>query len=147
VKAKNKIQTGDKFDKGRTWREKCNPIVVGGHDYFVPAKQLIPHGILDIVRNEGSLAIGTGHDTSPFAVASLGKLRNSEGNANCQPAEYSGVTADAEGSNGYRSRGMKFELQKFSDEIQLPIKACHYPRGTSKCNPVEHCLFSFISMH
>jgi hypothetical protein len=55
------------------------------------------------------------------------------------------ITADSGGSNGYRIRLWKFELQKMADEICLPIAVCHFPPGTSKWNKVEHRLFSFIS--
>ena len=39
----------------------------------------------------------------------------------------------------------KWELQRLSDELRLPIAVCHFPPGTSKWNKVEHRLFSFIS--
>ena len=55
------------------------------------------------------------------------------------------ITADGGGSNGYRLRLWKLELQKFADETQMPITVCHFPPGTSKWNKVEHRLFSFIS--
>ena len=55
------------------------------------------------------------------------------------------ITADAGGSNGPKVRLWKVELQKFADEIRLPITICHFPPGTSKWNKIEHRLFSFIS--
>jgi hypothetical protein len=48
------------------------------------------------------------------------------------------------GSNGYRLRLWKVELQKLADETDLTITVCHFPPGTSKWNKVEHRLFSFI---
>ena len=57
------------------------------------------------------------------------------------------VTADGGGSNGYRVRLWKVELQKLSDELKLPITVCHLPPGTSKWNKIEHRLFSFISIN
>jgi hypothetical protein len=38
-------------------------------------------------------------------------------------------------------------LQKFADEIGLPIVVCHFPPGTSKWNKIEHRLFSFITQN
>jgi hypothetical protein len=57
------------------------------------------------------------------------------------------ITADAGGSNGYRVRLWKAELQKFADELKLPITVCHMPPGTSKWNKIEHRLFSFININ
>jgi len=49
------------------------------------------------------------------------------------------------GSNGWRLRLWKLELQKLADETGLILAVCHFPPGTSKWNKVEHRLFSFIS--
>jgi hypothetical protein len=49
------------------------------------------------------------------------------------------------GSNGWRLRPWKLELQTFADKTGLPISVCHFPPGTSKWNKIEHRLFSFIS--
>ena len=57
------------------------------------------------------------------------------------------VTADGGGSNGYRVRLWKVELQKLADELKLPITVCHLPPGTSKWNKIEHRLFSFITIN
>ena len=51
------------------------------------------------------------------------------------------VTADGGGSNGYRVRLWKIELQKLADELKFPITVCHLPPGTSKWNKIEHRLF------
>lgn len=55
------------------------------------------------------------------------------------------ITADAGGSNGYRSRTWKHELQNFSDETSLTIRVSHFPPGTSKWNKIEHRLFCHIT--
>jgi len=57
------------------------------------------------------------------------------------------VTADGGGSNGYRVRLWKVELQTLADELKLPITVCHLPPGTSKWNKIEHRLFSFITIN
>ena len=51
------------------------------------------------------------------------------------------------GSNGYRLRGWKFQLQQLANPLRIPITVCHYPPGTSKWNKIEHRLFSFISLN
>jgi hypothetical protein len=55
------------------------------------------------------------------------------------------ITADAGGSNGYRTRAWKTALQRLASETRLKITVCHFPPGTSKWNKIEHRLFSFIS--
>ena len=53
------------------------------------------------------------------------------------------ITADGGGSNGYRVRLWKVELQKLGRrDWSLPITVCHFPPGTSKWNKIEHRLFS-----
>src|SRR5262249_49171932 len=57
------------------------------------------------------------------------------------------ICADAGGSNGYRVKLWKVELQRLADETGLSITVCHLPPGTSKWNKIEHRLFSHISMN
>ena len=57
------------------------------------------------------------------------------------------ITADGGGSNGYRVRLWKLELQGLVDELGFPITVCHLPPGTSKWNKIEHRLFSFITQN
>jgi len=57
------------------------------------------------------------------------------------------ITADSGGSNGYRVRLWKVELQKLADESGLEISVSHFPPGTSKWNKIEHRLFSFITQN
>ncbi len=57
------------------------------------------------------------------------------------------IIADGGGSNGYRRKLWKTELQKFSKEFDLEISVCHLPPGTSKWNKIEHRLFSYITMN
>ena len=39
------------------------------------------------------------------------------------------------------------ELQRLANQLQMPIKVCHLPPGTSKWNKIEHRLFSFITQN
>ena len=57
------------------------------------------------------------------------------------------ICADGGGSNGYRLRLWKVELQRFADAMGLAVTVCHLPPGTSKWNKIEHRLFSHISMN
>ena len=57
------------------------------------------------------------------------------------------ITADGGGSNSYRSRLWKVALQKLADDLDLTLRVCHFPPGTSKWNKIEHRLFSFITQN
>ena len=57
------------------------------------------------------------------------------------------ISADGGGSNGYRVRLWKVELQGFADETGLAVTVCHLPPGTSKWNKIEHRLFAHLSIN
>ena len=104
-----------------------------------------PYGVYDLARNQGFVNVGTDHDTGAFAVASIRGWWRFEGQRLYPRARRLLITADGGGSNGYRLRVWKLELQKLADATRLAIEVCHFPPGTSKWNKVEHRLFSFIS--
>jgi hypothetical protein len=57
------------------------------------------------------------------------------------------LLCDSGGSNGYRPRLWKYGLyQTIARAHDLTVTVCHYPPGASKWNPVEHRLFSFVSL-
>jgi transposase len=146
VDTKKKELVGNYENKGRQWRPKRSPEPVNGHDFPAPAvPRAYPYGIYDLGRNTGFVNVGTDHDTGAFAVASIRGWWRREGRRLYPAANQLLITADGGGSNGYRLRLWKLELQKLATEIKLAIHVCHFPPGTSKWNKVEHRLFSFIS--
>jgi hypothetical protein len=146
VDTKKKELIGNFENKGRQWRKTKSPDEVNGHDFPAPSiPRAYPYGIYDIGRNRGFVNVGTDHDTSAFAVASIRGWWRSEGHRLYQKAKNLLITADGGGSNGYRLRLWKMELQKLADATSLSLRVCHFPPGTSKWNKVEHRLFSFIS--
>lgn len=143
---KKKELIGNYENKGRQWRKAKSPEVVNGHDFPDPqVPRAYPYGVYDLARNRGFVNIGTDHDTSAFAVASIRGWWRCEGKRLYPRARRLLITADGGGSNGYRPRLWKLELQNLADVTQLTIEVCHFPPGTSKWNKVEHRLFSFIS--
>ena len=85
------------------------------------------------------------NDTAEFAVESIRKWWWMIGKNLYLDTEDILVTADSGGSNGYRVRLWKAEIQRLANEIQKKITVLHFPPGTSKWNKIEHRLFSFIS--
>ena len=143
---KKKELVGNFENKGRHWRRKKSPERVNGHDFPDPSvPRAFPYGVYDLGRNSGFVNVGTDHDTAAFAVASIRGWWRHEGRRLYPKSRQLLITADGGGSNGYRLRLWKVELQKFADEAGLSITVCHFPPGTSKWNKVEHRLFSFIS--
>ena len=146
VDTKKKELVGNYHNGGRQWRPTQEPYTVQGHDFPQPTvPRAYPYGIYDIGRNTGFVNVGTDHDTGAFAVASIRGWWRAEGHRLYPRARHLLITADGGGSNGYRLRQWKMELQQLADHTHLAITVCHFPPGTSKWNKVEHRLFSFIS--
>jgi hypothetical protein len=146
VDAKKKELVGDFRNPGREWHPHGEPEVVRAKDF--PDKQLgkaIPEGVYDLGRNEGWVSIGIDHDTAEFAAMSLRRWWEEMGASAYPKASRLLITADAGGSNGYRSRLWKVALQTLADDLDLRISVCHFPPGTSKWNKIEHRMFSYIT--
>ncbi len=146
VDTKKKELIGNYQNRGQQWRPKSTAERVSGHDFPTPSvPRAYPYGIYDLGRNSGFVNVGTDHDTATFAVASIRGWWRQEGQRLYPAASRLLITADGGGSNGYRLRLWKLELQRLADQTGLSIAVCHFPPGTSKWNKVEHRLFSFIS--
>jgi hypothetical protein len=148
VDTKKKELIGNFRNNGRELRPKGDPELVNMHDFIDPKlKRAVPYGVYDITKNVGWVSVGTDHDTATFAVNTIRHWWRAMGKKSYTHATRLMVTADGGGSNGYRVRLWKVELQKLADELKLPITVCHLPPGTSKWNKVEHRLFSFITIN
>jgi hypothetical protein len=146
VDTKKKELVGEFANNGREWHRKGDPVRVNTHDFPSSAVgKAIPYGIYDLAGNAGWVNVGTDHDTAAFAVASLRHWWAAVGATAYPDATHLLITADAGGSNSYRTRAWKTELAALAAEIGLPITVCHFPPGTSKWNAIEHRLFSHIS--
>ena len=146
VDAKKKEKVGEFKNGGREWQPKGKPVHAPTHDF--EDKELgksIPYGIWDSGRNEGWVSVGVDHDTAEFAVASIRNWWTRMGQRVYPQARELLITADAGGSNGYRVRLWKRELQRLADETGLTVTVCHFPPGTSKWNKIEHRMFCHIT--
>ena len=146
VDTKKKELVGNFKNGGREWQPKGTPLAVLVHDFPTDAEgKAIPYGVYDMARNEAWVSVGWDHDTPTFAVASIRHWWRQMGCGAYPDATALFVTADAGGSNGYRSRAWKHELQQLADETGLTIQVSHFPPGTSKWNKIEHRLFCHIT--
>jgi transposase len=148
VDTKKKELIGDFHTNGEEWQPKGNPETVRTHDFIDrDLGKAIPYGVYDIARNEGWVNVGIDHDTAEFAVESIRRWWWRMGRYAYRNATELFITADAGGSNGYRTRLWKVALQKFAQDAGLRITVAHYPPGTSKWNKIEHRMFSFITQN
>ena len=128
---------GDYANVGAEWEPGGQPTEVGVHDFPDPEMgKAIPYGVLDVGANEGWVNVGDDHDTPAFAVASIARWWERIGKDRYPDATALMVTADAGGSNSYRSRAWKAELAKLAATIGMVITVCHMPPGTSKWNKI-----------
>lgn len=145
VDTKSRELMGSFYRSGRSWSPY--PIKVFDHDFPSDSQGIaIPYGIYDLSRNEGFVCVGTSRDTSEFAVDSIRTWWLQAGSNHYPYADRLLILADGGGSNGYRTRLWKHQLHiAFCNRFGLQVKVCHYPPGSSKWNPIEHRMFSFIS--
>ena len=133
VDTKKKEIVGDFSNVGKEYRKKGQPAPTRMHDF--PDKELgkaIPYGVYDIGSNEGWVNVGINHDTARFAVNSILTWWQHMGQHRFPRATRLLITADAGGSNGWRTRLWKVSLQDLANELGLNLTVCHFPPGTSK---------------
>jgi hypothetical protein len=146
VDTKKKELVGEFKNPGQEWQRKGEPEKVKVHDF--PEKKLgkaIPYGVYDMARNEGWVSVGIDHDTAQFAAASIGRWWRELGAQRYPQATELMITADGGGSNSSRNRLWKVALQDLANDLDLTLRICHFPPGTSKWNKIEHRLFCFIT--
>jgi len=85
------------------------------------------------------------HSTSEFAVESISRWWETVGKHTFPNSGRININCDSGGSNGYRGRMWKYQLQQFADHTGLEIEISHFPPGTSKWNKIEHRIFCYIS--
>jgi Rhodopirellula transposase DDE domain len=147
VDTKKKELIGDFKNAGRAWSQQ--PAEVNVHDFTADASgRAVPYGIYDLERNKGAVYVGTSADTPEFAVTAIARWWQQQGRVAYPQAAQLLILADAGGSNGCRLHLWKEQLQsRLSDRLGLTVTVCHYPTGCSKWNPIEHRLFSQISLN
>ena len=132
VDTKKKELVGDFANAGLEWRPKGQPVAVRTHDFpGDSAGKAIPYGVYDVTADAGWVNVGTDHDTAAFAVESIRRWWKAGGGSIEYPAARRLlITADAGGSNGYRTRAWKAELAALAEQTGLQITCCHFPPGT-----------------
>ena len=146
VDTKKKELIGNFKNPGRTWAKNGEAVLT--HDFRSDAKAIAsPYGLYEPIWNLGTVVVGTSSDTPEFAVDCLDMWMSQFGWQRYLRMKEILILCDSGGSNGYRSRFWKYGLHTtIAKRHGVTVTVCHYPPGTSKWNPIEHRLFSFISM-
>jgi Rhodopirellula transposase DDE domain len=148
VDTKKKELLGDFKNAGQEWHPQGEPEEVRVHDFKDPELgKAIPYGVYDVTNNQGWVSVGIDHDTAHFAARTIGRWWESMGSRRFPRAQQLQITADGGGSNSCRSRLWKVALQELANHIDLKLRVCHFPPGTSKWNKIEHRLFSYITQN
>ena len=146
VDTKKKELIGDFKNAGREWQPAGQPEEARTHDFIdKELGKVAPYGVYDVSANRGWVSVGIDHDTSEFAVQSIRRWWLEMGRPMYARARRLLITADCGGSNGYRVRLWRLQLQHLADELGLTVQVCHFPPGTSKWNKIEHRMFCHIT--
>lgn len=147
VDAKKKELIGDFRNAGRGWCQM--PEAVNDHDFASEAIcKAVPYGIYDLNHNRGYVYVSQSADTAQFAVEMIARWWQDFGHDDFPQAPALLTLCDGGGSNGWRSRLWKLQLQEqLADQLSLEVVVCHYPKNASKWNPIEHRLFGPISLN
>ncbi len=106
---------------------------------------LIPYGIYDYNKNYGYMYLGNSKDTSEFSCDNIRNWWEKHGKIHYANSNKILILCDGGGSNSSGHYIFKEDLQKLANAINKEIRIAHYPPYTSKYNPIEHRLFSYIS--
>ena len=146
VDTKKKENIGNFKNNGREYYPKGKAPQVNVYDFIDKEKgKVSPYGVYDLSKNNGWVSVGVSSDTSEFAVNSIISWWNEMGVHSYPKSKIIYINADGGGSNGWRTRLWKIELQRFANITGLITQVSHFPPGTSKWNKIEHRMFSFIT--
>ena len=144
VDAKKRELVGAFKNQGRTWSRSA--VNVNIYDFPSDADGVaIPYGIYDVTQGNGTVVVGTSHNTPDFATNAIHTWWKTVGQSLYRTAKELLILADSGSSNSARAHKWKSGLQEIADKTGLRITVAHYPTGASKWNPVEHRLFGPIS--
>ena len=102
---KKKELLGQYKNADKEWHPEGQPEQVKVHDFIDPELgRANPYGVYDLGSNSAWVSVGTDHDTSSFAVATIRRWWQSMGQALYPSAKELTITADGAGSNGEGAR-------------------------------------------
>jgi Rhodopirellula transposase DDE domain len=143
IDCKKKEVIGNLYRNGKCYSQA--PIKVYDHDYsYLAEGKIIPHGIYDLLRNEGYMSLGNSAETAEFIADNLLWWWENYGIHQYPTTKNILILCDAGGANDHRHHCFKKHMLALSSKIGRNIIICHYPPYASKWNPIEHRLFAFV---
>jgi hypothetical protein len=135
VDAKKKELIGDFKNAGRCWCQAAE--AVNDHDFESEAIcKAVPYGIYDLNHNRGYIYVSQSADTAQFAVEMIARWWKTFGQYDFPNAPGLLTLCDGGGSNGWRSRLWKLQLQEqLADRLGLEVMVCHYPKKRLQVEP------------
>lgn len=144
IDTKKKELIGDFAREGHTFTQ--TPVETLDHDFPSAGQgKLIPHGIYDLIRNEGYMHLNMSHDTSQLCCDSIALWWQQHGCRYYAKARRLLILCDGGGSNAANRYVFKEALQALANLLGVEIRIAHYPPYCSKHNPIEHRLFPHIT--
>ena len=144
VDTKKKEMLGNFYRKGKLYTKEALKVL--DHDFpSYSDGKIVPHGLFDIGLNKAHINLGTSHDTTEFACASIERWWNLYGRHDYPKATMMLLLSDGGGSNSSRSLLFKQDLQALSNKIGVEIRMAHFPPYCSKHNPIEHRFFPHVT--
>lgn len=144
IDTKKKELIGDFAREGYTFTQTT--VETLDHDFPSAGQgKLIPHGIYDVVRNEGYMHLNMSHDTSQLCCDSIALWWQQHGCRYYAKARRLLILCDGGGSNAANRSVFKEALQALANLLGVEIRIAHYPPYCSKHNPIEHRLFPQIT--
>ena len=145
IDSKKKEKIGNFKNEGKIWSREGEAVYM--YDFMSYAEgKAIPYGVYDLKLNRGYMYLGLSYNTPDFAVSCISHWWEFWGAKSYPECKQLLILADGGGSNGYRPRRWKQQLQiLLADAFGIEVTVCHYPTGASKWNPIEHRLFNEIS--
>ena len=130
---------GDFKNAGREWQPAGQPERVRVHD-FIDAElgKVAPYGVYDLTANVGWVSVGIDHDTAEFAVQSIRRWWIEMGRPLYRQAKRLLITADCGGSNGYRVRLWRVQLQRLADDLRLPVQVSAITIAEGESERIDH---------
>jgi DDE family transposase len=125
-------------NNGRERNPQGEPKLVNVHDFIDPKlRRAVPYGVYDINANAGWVHVGTDHDTASFAVNAIRRWWSTMGGKRHAKAKRLMITADGDGSNGYRVRLWKDRGD--SRQRRMCLSPNHQPRHVDSSWVEQQC--------
>jgi transposase len=120
VDTKKKELIGEFANGGQEWQPSGTPVPVNAHDFPSDAVgKAVPYGVYDLTRDEGWVSVGISKDTAEFSTNTILAWWENMGKEAYPDATRLLITADCGGSNGYRLRLWRTELQELANATGL----------------------------